>query len=241
MSINEQRARRAPTRKAMKSTRPDTQAQENRPPPRGRRERKLERQEDILAAAIAVISEKGYENARISDIADRAGVAYGLVYHYFGSKEKVLSSIFERLWERFGERITRIQTQDKSGVEKLAEVSDYMLDTLIARPDLIRLLVQEVVRARNFQELPKLDIVQRIGRMIEGIFAESIERGELDAGADPRFLSFAFFGAVEMTLTALAEGVYAPGKPLDLRHIKIVKKRMREFLYAGSFGRRPRR
>ena len=113
--------------------------------PAGLRSRqKIERQADILAAAIAVMSEKGYHSTRISDIAERAGVAYGLVYHYFGSKQNILSYILESLWDRFGKRIQKISAQpDLKTAEKLTEISDYMLDTLIARPDIIRLLVQE--------------------------------------------------------------------------------------------------
>lgn len=205
-----------------------------------RMRQKLERQRDILQAAIAVVAEKGYHGTRISDIAERAGVAYGLVYHYFGSKERILNSIFENLWERFGERIQRIAKRDQSGVEKLAEISDYMLDTLIARPDIIRLLVQEVVHARNFKELPDLEIVQRINAMIEGVFRESIRRGELSSDSDPRLLSFAFFGSVEMVLTALSTGVYARGRSsggeVDSRQLKKIKKQMRAFIYGGSFG-----
>ncbi|MBX7058975.1 MAG: TetR/AcrR family transcriptional regulator [Leptospirales bacterium] len=202
-----------------------------------RAQRKANRQEHILSSAITVIAEKGYHGTRIADIAERAGVAYGLVYHYFGSKERIFSHIVESLWQRFGDRIRRIRQQELSGVEKLTQISDYMLDTLIARPDLIRLLVQEVVRARNFKELPHFELVRRIVEMIEEIFQASIERGELPADADPRFLSFAFFGAVDTTLTMLSSGVYSDGRKVDARYVKGVKRRMRTFLHSGSFGR----
>lgn len=195
------------------------------------------RQEEILSAAITVMSEKGYHGTRISDIAERAGVAYGLVYHYFGSKERILSQIVESLWQRFGDRIRRIHAQPIAGVEKLAQISDYMLDTVIARPDLIRLLVQEVVRARNFKELPDLEIVRRIIDTIEDIFRHSIAAGELPADSDPRFLSFVFFGAMDTTLTMISTGAYGDGRRGDARFVKTVKRRMRVFLQAGSFGR----
>ena len=204
-----------------------------------RSRQKRERQSDILAAAIEVVAEKGYHQTRISDIADRAGVAYGLVYHYFGAKERVLSAIFESLWERFEERIRRILALEVSCVEKLAEISDYMLDTLIARPDVIKLLVQEIVRAHHIKDLPDLEIVRRIIGLIEDIFREGIEHGELPAESDPRLLSFVYFGAVEMTLTALSTGLYAPGRKVSSRQIKDVRRRLRVFLASGSFGRAP--
>ena len=49
----------------------------------------------ILDAAIRVFAEKGFHRARISDIADAAGVADGTIYLYFDNKEHLLLSIFE--------------------------------------------------------------------------------------------------------------------------------------------------
>ena len=43
----------------------------------------------ILDAAVRVFARQGFHTCRVSDIADEAGVAYGLVYHYFGSKDEV--------------------------------------------------------------------------------------------------------------------------------------------------------
>ena len=47
----------------------------------------------ILAAAVRVFAEKGYHDARVVDIAEEAGVAYGILYHYFGSKDEVLNDL----------------------------------------------------------------------------------------------------------------------------------------------------
>ena len=48
---------------------------------------KKEKQSVIFEAALKVIKEKGFHQARMSDIAEAAGVSYGLVYHYFKNKE----------------------------------------------------------------------------------------------------------------------------------------------------------
>ena len=53
----------------------------------------------ILDAAIKVFSDKGYYGSRVSDIAQEAGIAYGLVYHYFKKKEDLLISIFNTRWK----------------------------------------------------------------------------------------------------------------------------------------------
>ena len=54
----------------------------------------------ILQAAVRVFAAEGYEATRVGDIASEAGVAYGLVYHYFGSKEAVLEAVFREQWGR---------------------------------------------------------------------------------------------------------------------------------------------
>lgn len=209
---------------------------QDNPPGSLRRRQRQERQSDILQAAIEVIAERGYHNTRISDIAEKAGVAYGLVYHYFGSKENILSSLFENLWERFGERIARISAQEIPATRKLAEISDYMLDTFIARPDIIKILVHEIVHSHHIPDLPQLEIVRRIIGQIENIFQAAIVSGELSKDADTRLLSFAFFGAIEMLLTALVTGVYDQTSTPDSRQLKEVKRNMRAFIHGGSFG-----
>ena len=202
-----------------------------------RTRQKEKRIADILKAAIFVMARKGYHQTRISDIAQEAGVAYGLVYHYFGSKEKVLAAILENIWERFGERIEKISGQDSSTVEKLSELSDYMLDTCIARPDIIELLVHEIVRARNIENLPDMEIVRRILRLIEQIFQDGIQNGELEASADPRLMSMVFFGSLEMVLTAISTTLYDTEPYMTARKIRIMKKKMRHFIRGGSFGK----
>ena len=52
----------------------------------------------ILDAAMRVFARQGFHTCRVSDIADEAGVAYGLVYHYFSSKEEILDTLFLERW-----------------------------------------------------------------------------------------------------------------------------------------------
>ena len=52
----------------------------------------------ILDAAVRVFAREGFHTCRVSDIADEAGVAYGLVYHYFTSKDEVLDTLFFERW-----------------------------------------------------------------------------------------------------------------------------------------------
>jgi AcrR family transcriptional regulator len=59
-----------------------------------------EKRRVILKAALAVFSQKGYERATVADIAGRAGIAKGVVYDYFPSKEELFTDLFEHVFPR---------------------------------------------------------------------------------------------------------------------------------------------
>ena len=65
----------------------------------GRAAHAADRRRQILDAAVRVFARQGFHTCRVSDIADEAGVAYGLVYHYFQSKEQVLDTLFLERWD----------------------------------------------------------------------------------------------------------------------------------------------
>ena len=66
-----------------------------------------EKRRVILDAAVRVFARQGFHTCRVSDIADEAGVAYGLVYHYFSSKEQILDTLFLERWDVMLAAITK--------------------------------------------------------------------------------------------------------------------------------------
>ena len=64
-----------------------------------------EKRRVILDAAVRVFARKGFHASRVGDIAEEAGVAHGLLYHYFSSKDEVLETIFREHWTALLERI----------------------------------------------------------------------------------------------------------------------------------------
>ncbi|MCA3012951.1 MAG: helix-turn-helix transcriptional regulator, partial [Myxococcaceae bacterium] len=77
-----------------------------------RAEREAERRKAILRAAVEVFSRKGFLGCRIADVAREAGVAYGLVYHYFQDKDELLGSVFESGWQSFLARVQAALSQE---------------------------------------------------------------------------------------------------------------------------------
>lgn len=190
-----------------------------------------------MRAAVKVMARKGYHGTRISDIAAEADVAYGLVYHYFGSKEKVLETIVESVAGRFSDRIARIGQEKGSLTEKLGRISDYMLDTYIANPEMIHLLVQEVVRSGNVDPESEMASARAILYQIQEIVESGKRQGDIEADTDAELLSIAFFGAVELTLTALVQGIYKQKSHPSTAEIKEIRRKLRKIVHGGSFGR----
>ena len=60
-----------------------------------------------------VFARQGFHTCRVSDIADEAGVAYGLVYHYFSSKEEILDTLFLERWDVMLEAIAEVDASSR--------------------------------------------------------------------------------------------------------------------------------
>jgi TetR/AcrR family fatty acid metabolism transcriptional regulator len=89
----------------------------------------VDKRRQILDAGIRVFARQGFHSCRVSDIADEAGVAYGLVYHYFNSKDQVLNELFTERWSLLLAAIEEIDAQPISGRQKLDAVARFIIDS----------------------------------------------------------------------------------------------------------------
>src|SRR3954462_8919883 len=106
-----------------------------------------DKRQQILAAAVRVFAAHGYEATRVGDVAKEAGVAYGLVYHYFVSKEAVLGAVFREQWGRLLAAVALAEETGKTAPEQLGLVVKIVLRTWRDDPDLVRLLLRELPRS----------------------------------------------------------------------------------------------
>lgn len=158
----------------------------------------------LLEAAVRVFARKGYHAARVGDIAEEAGVAYGLLYHYFPSKEDVLRSVFRETWRELIDTIRSVEQAGDPPREQLRKVAEILLRSWRRDPDLVRVLVREIGRSPQVQT--KVDELGQAFTAIERIVArgqrEGVFRGDLDA----RLLSWIFYGGIEEILTGWVLG-----------------------------------
>ena len=156
----------------------------------------------ILDAAICVFARKGFHHCRVSDVADEAGVAYGLVYHYFDSKEEILNTLFTERWQLMLDAITAIDARDDIGArEKLHGVASFIIDSYRHEPELMKVIIVEVTRAANSFGRTHLPEISNAYEKIAKIVAGGQEKGEFRRDIDPMLASMWFYGAIEQLLS----------------------------------------
>jgi len=155
----------------------------------------------ILDAAVRVFARQGFNGCRVSDIADEAGVAYGLVYHYFRSKDEVLDTLFLERWNVLLEAIRETDQQDISPREKLYAIASFIVDSYRHDPDLMKVIIVEVTRAANSFGQTHLPKIREAYELIANIVAKAQEEGAFKDTITPEFAAMAFYGAIEQVLT----------------------------------------
>ncbi len=179
-----------------------------------------EKRRQILDAAVRVFAREGFNSCRVSDIADEAGVAYGLVYHYFRSKDEVLDTLFLERWEVLLVAIREVDADDTLAArEKLHAIASFIVESYRHDPDLMKVIIVEVTRAANSFGRAHLAEIREAYDLIAGIVEQGQRRGEFQDAVTPSFAAMAFYGAIEQVLTGWIFDVL-PGAPEDYDQAK---------------------
>src|SRR4051794_17971759 len=161
----------------------------------------VDKRRQILDAAIHVFARQGFHACRVSDIADEAGVAYGLVYHYFKSKDQMLNELFTERWSLLLAAIEEVDGQEIGARDKLDAVAGFIIDSYRHEPDLMKVIIVEVTRAANSFGRTHLPEIRRAYDSITNIVADGQEKGAFRRDIDPAFASMSFYGAIEQLLS----------------------------------------
>jgi TetR/AcrR family fatty acid metabolism transcriptional regulator len=161
----------------------------------------VDRRRQILDAAIRVFAQQGFHSCRVSDIADEAGVAYGLVYHYFDSKEQILNEVFSERWSLMLAAIQEVDAQQLTAREKLDRVARFIIDSYRHDPELMKVIIVEVTRAANSFGRTHLAEIRRAYESIAKIVEGGQAANEFRSDIDPGFASMWFYGAIEQLLS----------------------------------------
>ena len=169
-----------------------------------RADRQADRRRQILEAAVKVFADKGFHASRVGDVAEEAGIAYGLVYHYFASKEDLLETIFRTTWTEMLSRVREVEEAGVPAAEAVRQVTALLLRTWRRDPDLVRVLVREVTRNQHVQQ--EIEEIAQAMQALERIVRRGQETGEFRTELDPRLAAVVFYGALEEVLSSWVLG-----------------------------------
>jgi len=172
-----------------------------------------EKRRVILDAAVRVFARKGFHTSRVGDIAEEAGVAHGLLYHYFSSKDEVLETIFREHWSAVLDRIHAVEASGEPFLEQLRGIAAAMFHGWRHEPDAVRVVIREIARSAEVQE--------RVGELVKpiGAIRRIIERGQSDGefrrDLDADTAAVVFYGAIDELITGWVLG-RLPGDEADV-------------------------
>ena len=186
----------------------------------------------ILDAAVRVFARQGFHTCRVSDIADEAGVAYGLVYHYFPSKETILDTLFLERWDVMLAAIAEAEETDVAPGEKLRSIASFIVDSYRRDPDLMKVIIVEVTRAANTFGRTHVHKIMQAYEGIARIVEQAQEDGAFRTEIDAMFAAQAFYGLIEQVLT---QWIFA-GVPVPAEEFEHVKAEIVEMISGGLAG-----
>lgn len=182
------------------------------------RRRKEARPGEIVEAALAVFTERGYASARIDEIAARAGVSKGAIYLYFDTKEALFRAVVTDAVRPNVRRVLDLAAGWTGGFGALARLLLPRFAEVATAQPLGAVLKMVIGESRNFPELAKVwhdEVVQPALALVTGLIADAQARGEVRAG-DPRTHAFSLVGP--MLLGVIWRETFTPvgGAAIDL-------------------------
>ena len=167
-----------------------TRRQVNRLPP----ERRIE---DILSAARDVFTERGYHEALISDIAERAGIVEGSIYRFFANKRDLLVKTVEHWYEGM---LVHDEEQFRGitgTANRIRFIVYHHLATIRREPALSRLVFQELRPDPGYRDTRLFQLNQAYTQRIVDVVKAAVAEGEFSAGISPSLVRDMIYGAVE--------------------------------------------
>jgi TetR/AcrR family fatty acid metabolism transcriptional regulator len=167
-----------------------------------------EKRRAILHAAVRVFAEKGYHGCRIADVARAAGVAYGLVYHYFRNKDELLESVFAEQWGLLIGALRSIDQGPGTAAEKIAAVFGFVFDVYKTAPAAVRVLILEVTRTpHTFRVGSTRETFEVAVETVADIIRQGQRARELRADFDPVVAAAGVLGALELSVSGMVVGL----------------------------------
>ena len=161
--------------------------------------KKSDSRNQILNVAEEHFSAKGFDGARVKEIARDAKVNKALIYYYFESKEDILDALFEKLILDARNIINEYEIDDYSDEEALLEIIDEMLDFLESKDTILRVAFAESLKRRKYHSIVIEIGYILIGKEIEAIITEYKKLGtDFSKDSEQMIVTEFFTGIIPM-------------------------------------------
>jgi TetR/AcrR family transcriptional regulator, fatty acid metabolism regulator protein len=151
---------------------------------------------DILAAARRVIAEKGYENALMSEIAERAGIVEGTLYRYFETKRELLTRVADDWFEEVLSTDSGLESV-RGTWNKLRHLTWRALASIRSQPALSRFMLLEIRRDPNYRDTRSFSLNRRFTAEVSEVFESAVAAGEFRNDVSISLLRDMVFGCIE--------------------------------------------
>ena len=222
------RSRNAPAKRASRRKRAAEAARiAGVPGSPARKTRSIERREAILSAALDEFSIRGFEAARLDDVARRAGVAKGTIYLYFRDKESLFQELIRTM---LAPLVGTIEAMGEADVP-IALLADRIVDLFVRevygtrRKDVIRLMITEGRRFPKLAEFYYREVLSRVIGAVRALLRRAAARGEIPEG----LADYPQIVAAPGLVAIVWSGLFDRFEPLDVR--KMMKTHV-ELLFA---------
>ena len=155
-----------------------------------------ERKQEILDTAMRLFYEKGYEKTSIADIAKTIGVAQGLCYRYFPSKEALFDSAIEQYADELVSHFSVPSSHDKMTLKELIETMPIMVET----EDSSYYKTLHVVENKKFHDQLMLKVCEKLSKVVAKLLEHAKEKGEISIDDTRAAALFCVYGQIGILL-----------------------------------------
>ncbi len=159
--------------------------------------KRADKRRAIREAATEVFAEKGFHQARVSDIARTAGVADGTIYLYFRNKEDLLLNIFEDAMERLTADMVASMENVEDPLERIRIFANRHFLSVRDHRALAEVMQVEIRQSKKFLHDYRPESLWRYLGVFSEILRDGQRRGVIRDDVDPFIHMWSFFGALD--------------------------------------------
>lgn len=168
------------------------------------RDKGPDKRQRILDAALKVFAERGFYNAKVSEVARTAGVADGTIYLYFANKDDLLIQLFEDRMEYIIRRLTgELERTPGNPLQRIRSLIHLHIDLATHDPDLAEFITVELRQSGKFIREYENPQFSEYLRILRDIIEEGQRDGYIRTSLDSRLIVRAIFGALDEVLLTL--------------------------------------